>query len=95
VTAKGNQKKLHKKPKSLPWKQIPLQGRTHDTGHGRGEIRRIKVCTANILLFPAARQAIQLKRRRMDRKTGKVGIKTVYALTSLTANRPHPSSSLG
>jgi hypothetical protein len=41
-------------------------GRTRDTGHGRGEIRRIKVCTVNSLLFPGARQAIQLKRRRMD-----------------------------
>ena len=33
-----------------------LQGRTHDTGHGRGEIRRIKVCTVNSLLFPGARK---------------------------------------
>ncbi|MFF4734123.1 ISAs1 family transposase [Streptomyces mirabilis] len=40
VIVKGNQKKLHKQLKSLPWKQIPLQGRTRDTGHGRGEIRR-------------------------------------------------------
>ncbi|WP_369254782.1 hypothetical protein [Streptomyces sp. R35] len=77
VTVKGNQKKLHKQLKSLPWKQIPLQGRTRDTGHGRGEIRRIKVCTGNSLLFPGARQAVQLKRCRMDRKTGKVSIKTV------------------
>jgi hypothetical protein len=91
VIAKGNQKKLHKQLKSLPWKQIPLQGRTHDTGHGRGEIRRIKVCTANSLLFPRARQAIQLKRRRMDRKTGKVSIKTVYAVTSLTAEQATPA----
>lgn len=29
-------------------------GRTRDSGHGRGEIRRIKVCTVNNLLFPAA-----------------------------------------
>lgn len=36
--------------KSLPWKQIPLQGRTRDTGHGRGEIRRIRVCAVNSLL---------------------------------------------
>jgi hypothetical protein len=88
---KGNQKKLHKQLKSLPWKQIPLQGRTRDAGHGRGEIRRIKVCTVNSLLFPGARQAVQLKRRRVDRKTGKVGIKTVYAVTSLTAEQATPA----
>lgn len=48
------------------------------------------MCTANNLLFPAARQAIQLRRRRMDRKTGKVSIKTVYAVTSLTAEQATP-----
>jgi predicted transposase YbfD/YdcC len=37
------------------------------------------------------RQAIQLKRRRMDRKTGTVGIKTVYAVTSLTAEQAAPA----
>ena len=91
VIVKGNQKKLRKQLKSLPWKQIPLQGRTRDTGHGRGEIRRIKVCTVNSLLFPGARQAVQLKRRRVDRKTGKVSIKTVYAVTSLTAEQATPA----
>lgn len=91
VTVKGNQKKFHKQLKSLPWKQIPLLGRTRDTGHGRGEIRRIKVCTVNSLLFPGARQAVQPKRRRVDRKTGKVSIKTAYAVTSLTAEQATPA----
>jgi hypothetical protein len=36
VIVKGNQKKLRKQLKSLPWKQIPLQNRTHGAGHGRG-----------------------------------------------------------
>ncbi|WP_234426175.1 hypothetical protein [Streptomyces kebangsaanensis] len=71
----------------MPWKQIPLQSRTREAGHGCGEIRRIKVCTVNNLLFPGARQAVQLKRRRVDRKTGKISIKTVYAVTSLTVER--------
>ncbi|MFK4227968.1 ISAs1 family transposase [Streptomyces sp. NPDC019890] len=87
VIVKGNQRKLHQQLKSLPWNQIPLQGRTRDTGHARVEIHRIKVCTVNSLLFPGARQAVQLKRRRVDRKTGKISIKSVYAVTSLTAER--------
>jgi len=91
VIVKGNQKKLRKQLKSLPWKQIPLQNRTHGAGHGRGEIRRIKVGTVNNLLFPGARQAIQLKRRRVERKTGKISVKTVYAVTSLTAERATPA----
>ncbi|MFJ5036167.1 ISAs1 family transposase [Streptomyces sp. NPDC088560] len=87
---KGNQKKLRKQMKTLPWKQIPPQGRTRDAGHGRGEIRRIKVCTVNNLLFPGAHQAVQLKRRRVDRRTGRNSIKTVYAVTSLTAEQAGP-----
>jgi predicted transposase YbfD/YdcC len=83
VIAEGNRKSLRKQATSLPWKEIPLQGRTKEQGHGRGEIRRIKVTTANNLLFPGARQAIQIRRRRTDRKTGKTTIKTVYAVTSL------------
>ncbi|GGV60787.1 ISAs1 family transposase [Streptomyces massasporeus] len=41
VIVKGNQKKLRQQLKSLPWRQIPLQGRTRESGHGRGEIRRV------------------------------------------------------
>ncbi|MFE2971944.1 hypothetical protein ACFXKC_51995 [Streptomyces sp. NPDC059340] len=85
VIVKGNQKKLRRQLKSLPWKDIPLQDRTNSVGHGRSEIRRIKVATVNYLLFPGARQAVQIKRRHADRKTGKTAVKTVYAVTSLTA----------
>ncbi|MEJ8632098.1 ISAs1 family transposase [Streptomyces sp. MS2.AVA.5] len=91
VIVKGNQKKLRRQLKSLPWKDIPLQGRTRGAGHGRSEIRRIKVATVNNLLFPGARQAVQIKRRRTDRKTGKSTVKTVYAVTSLTAEQATPS----
>ncbi|MFJ8787509.1 hypothetical protein [Streptomyces sp. NPDC102476] len=69
MIVKGNQKKLRRQLKSLPWKDSPLQGRTRGTGHGRLEIRRIKVATVNSLLFPGARQAVQIKRWRTDRKT--------------------------
>ncbi|WP_405675130.1 ISAs1 family transposase [Streptomyces canus] len=91
VIVKGNQKHLRNQLKSLPWREIPLQGRTRNAGHGRDEIRRIKVATVNNLLFPGARQAIQIKRRRTDRKTGKTTIKTVYAVTSLTAEQAIPA----
>ncbi|MFF8029295.1 hypothetical protein ACFZDJ_51385 [Streptomyces sp. NPDC007896] len=56
VIVKGNQKKLRRQLKSLPWKDIPLQDRTNSVGHGRSEIRRIKVVTVNYLLFPGARR---------------------------------------
>ncbi|WTA85947.1 ISAs1 family transposase [Streptomyces antimycoticus] len=91
VIVKGNQKKLRRQLKSLPWKAILLQGRTKDTGHSRAEIRRIKAATVNNLLFPGARQAVRIKRRRTDRKTGKTTVKTVYAVTSLTAEQATPA----
>ncbi|MFG2639031.1 ISAs1 family transposase [Streptomyces sp. NPDC048362] len=90
VIVKGNQKHLRKQLKSLPWKDIPLQGRTRGNGRGRSEIRRIKVATVNNLLFPGARQAIQIKCRRTDRKTGNTTTKTIYAVTSLTAAQATP-----
>lgn len=77
--------------KSLPWTQIPLQDRTRATGHGRQEIRRLKVCTVNNSLFPGARQAVQIVRRRIHRKPGKISLKTVYAVTSLTAEQADPA----
>ncbi|MEF9907233.1 ISAs1 family transposase [Streptomyces sp. P9-A2] len=91
VTVKRNTKKLRKQLKALPWKQIPLQDRTRSTGHGRHEIRRSKVCTVSNLLFPGARQAVRIVRRRVDRKTGKISLKTVYAVTSLTAEQAGPA----
>ncbi|WTL37337.1 ISAs1 family transposase [Streptomyces brevispora] len=90
VIVKGSQKKLRRQLKSLPWKDIPLQGRTKSVGRGRSEIRRIKVATVNNRLFPGARQAVQIKRRRTDHKTGKATIATVYAVTSLTAGQAAP-----
>ncbi|MFB7740003.1 ISAs1 family transposase [Streptomyces sp. NPDC056112] len=91
VIVKRNTKKLCRQLKSLPWKQIPLQDRTRATGHGRHEIRRLKVCTVSNLLFPGARQAVQIVRRRVHRKTGKISLKTVYAVTSLTAEQAGPA----
>ncbi|MFJ4526564.1 transposase [Streptomyces sp. NPDC088810] len=84
---KGNQKELRRQFESRPWQDMPLQGRTRGIGHGRSEIRRVKAATVNSLQFAGARQAAQIKRRRTDRKTGKTTVKTVYAVTSLTAEQ--------
>ncbi|ANZ13580.1 ISAs1 family transposase [Streptomyces noursei] len=84
LVVKGNQKNLRRQLRRLPWREVPLQHRTREQGHGRREIRRLKVCTVQPgLLFPHAVQAIEIKRRRTSRKTGKTTIKTIYAVTSL------------
>lgn len=92
LVVKGNQKGLHRQLKRLPWREIELHDRTVEDGHGRQEIRRLKVCTVRPgLLFPHAVQAIQVKRRRTDRTTGKTTIKTVYAVTSLAPGHATPA----
>ncbi|MFD9286594.1 transposase [Streptomyces mirabilis] len=76
----------------LPWQQIPLQHRTIKAGHGRREIRPLKVCTVRPgLLFPHAVQALEIKRRRTHRKAGKAETKTVYAITSLPPEQADPA----
>lgn len=92
LVVKGNQKKLRRQLRRLPWRQMPLLDRTRTAGHGRREVRRLKVCTVEAgLLFPHAVQAIEIKRRRVNTKTGKVQTKTVYAVTSLTPGQADPA----
>uniref|UniRef100_UPI000D1BA3BF ISAs1 family transposase n=1 Tax=Streptomyces sp. SM11 TaxID=565557 RepID=UPI000D1BA3BF len=84
LVVKGNQKNLRRQLRRLPWREVPLQHRTREQGHGRREIRRLKVCTVQPgLPFPHAVQAIKVKRRRTNRTTGKTTITTIYAVTSL------------
>ncbi|WP_254552216.1 hypothetical protein [Kitasatospora sp. MMS16-BH015] len=45
----------------------------------------------NSLLFPGARQAIQIKRHRTCRKTGRTTVKTIHAVTSLTTEQATPA----
>ncbi|MCX4564530.1 transposase [Streptomyces phaeochromogenes] len=90
--AADSTKKLRKQPRRLPWKQVPLQVRTTGAGHSRREVRRLKVCTVRPgLLFPHAVQAMEIKRRRTHRKTGKIETKTVYAITSLPPEQASPT----
>ncbi|WP_405736215.1 hypothetical protein OG607_44345 [Streptomyces sp. NBC_01537] len=50
--------------------------------------RRIKVAIVSNLLFPGARQAVRIKRRRSDRKTGKVTIADALSRSS-SASHDH------
>ncbi|MEV7380674.1 ISAs1 family transposase [Streptomyces lydicus] len=60
LVVKGNQKKLRKQLRRLPWRQIPLHARTTGARHGRREVRRLKVCPVRPgLSFPHVVQAMQ------------------------------------
>ncbi|MEV0165223.1 ISAs1 family transposase [Nonomuraea fuscirosea] len=91
---KGNQPTLLRRLKALPWREAILNDRTDERGHGRHEIRRMKICSARPgLPFPHAAQAVQavqVKRRRTDHRTGKTTIVTIYAITDLPPRTRHP-----
>jgi predicted transposase YbfD/YdcC len=65
LTVKGNQPRLHRQLRALPWAQIPTVERTCDKGHGRIESRTLKLAAVPAGIgFPHAHLAIQLTRRR-------------------------------
>jgi predicted transposase YbfD/YdcC len=92
-TVKANQPTLATALRRLPWATAP-GSRRRGRGHGRTESRSIKVIdldgTDIAQLFPAARRAIKVVRRRIA-ADGRRSVETVYALTSLD----HRAAELG
>jgi len=99
LTVKGNQPSLHRQLAKLPWKAVAEGHRSVETGHGRREIRTLKVVTiATGIAFPHARQAIQVTRRArsVSTRTGRKGrlrTETVYAITDLAPHQADLTSS--
>ncbi len=91
-TVKANQPTLRRALRRLPWATAP-DARRRDRGHGRRESRSIKVVdlegTGIAALFPAARRAIKVVRRRTT-ADGRRSVETVYALTSLDYHAADP-----
>jgi predicted transposase YbfD/YdcC len=92
LIVKGNQPGLHGQLRALPWRDIPVLDRTRDRGHGRVELRTLKVATVGGLGFPHAAQAIQITRRVRDlgANSRRWRTVTVYAVTSLTTTQAAP-----
>jgi predicted transposase YbfD/YdcC len=92
LTVKGNQPTLHQQMAGLLWRQTPEADRTDDRGHGRREIRTLKILSvAAGIEFPQAAQAIQIRRRRrlLD-EPRRFTTETVYAITDLHAHEAKP-----
>ncbi|MDQ3764107.1 MAG: ISAs1 family transposase [Actinomycetota bacterium] len=88
LTVKGNQSSLLNQLKALPWKDVPPAHTSSARTHGRVEQRLVKLVTvATGIVFPHARQAIQIirKTRRLD--SNKWTTEVVYAVTSLTTEQ--------
>jgi predicted transposase YbfD/YdcC len=88
---KGNQPGLRAELAALPWRDIPVLDRTRDHGHGRVEVRTLKVATVAGLGFPHATQAIRITRRVRPLASRRWRTVTVYAVTSLSAPQASPA----
>jgi predicted transposase YbfD/YdcC len=97
LTVKANQPSLHAQLAGLPWPAVPDATRDTDRGHGRREIRTLKILTvAAGIGFPHAAQALQIRRRRhrLDQPR-RFTTETVYAITSLHVYQATPAQLAG
>jgi predicted transposase YbfD/YdcC len=93
LTVKASQPNLHAQLAALPWQAVPQATRDADRGHGRREIRTLKILTvAAGIGFPHAAQALQIRRRRrrLD-QPNRFTTETVYAITSLDVHQARPA----
>jgi predicted transposase YbfD/YdcC len=93
LTVKGNQPHLHAQLAALPWQAVPDATRDDDRGHGRREIRTLKILTISTGIdFPHAAQALQIRRRRRRLDEPKrFTTETVYAITDLRVHQAKPT----
>jgi predicted transposase YbfD/YdcC len=92
LTVKGNQPGLHQQLAGLPWRLVPNADRDTARGHGRREIRTLKILSISTGIdFPNAAQAMQIRRRRrrLD-EPGRFTTETVYAITDLLVHQAKP-----
>ncbi|MBO4252452.1 ISAs1 family transposase [Streptomyces griseorubiginosus] len=92
LVVKANQPELHRRLRSLPWKDITPRRYDRESGHGRRETRVTRALTVTDLGldFPHAAQAVRILRHRTDRRTGTVSRQTVYVITDLSSHQASP-----
>jgi predicted transposase YbfD/YdcC len=91
LVVKANQPLLLERCQRLPWQRVPVGDRTRDRGHGRVEIRTLKVVSVKGFGFPHAAQILQVTRKRRDLHTTRWQTVTVYAVTSLPFELARPA----
>ncbi|MEU4338082.1 ISAs1 family transposase [Micromonospora lupini] len=97
LPVKANQPSLHAQLAGLPWRAVPHAARDTDRGHGRREIRSLKILTISTGIdFPHAAQALQIRRRgrRLDQPK-RFTTETVYAITDLRVHQARPAQLAG
>ncbi|MEV0966514.1 ISAs1 family transposase [Streptomyces sp. NPDC049910] len=92
LVVKANQPELHRRLRSLPWKDCTARRYDRERGHGRKETRATRALTVTGLglHFPHAAQAARILRHRTDLATGRCSRQTVYVITDLTSQEASP-----
>jgi predicted transposase YbfD/YdcC len=90
-TVKANQPALLDRCAAIPWHDVPVGDRTRDRGHGRVELRTLKVVSVQGLGFPHAAQVLQVTRKTRDLHANRWRAVTVYAITSLPFELARPA----
>lgn len=93
LTVKQNQPSLHAQLAALPWRAIPNADRDTTRGHGRREIRTLKILSLSTGIdFLDAQQTLQIRRRRhrLDQPK-RFTTETVYATTDLRVHQARPA----
>ena len=93
LTVKGNQPTPHRHLRDLPWRQVQVAHRQTGRGHGRREIRTVKIVTITAgIAFPHATRAIQLLRRTQPPTGGRRWrTETVHAISSFAPHHASPA----
>jgi predicted transposase YbfD/YdcC len=93
LIVKENQPGLHHQLAALPWPAVPDADRDTARGHGRREIRTLKILSISTGIgFPNATQAMQIRRRRRRLDQPKrFTTETVYAITDLHVHQARPA----
>jgi hypothetical protein len=93
LTVKRNQPALHTQLAGLPWRAVPDADRDTGRGHGRREIRTLKILTISTgIEFPNAAQTLQIRRRcRRLHQPKRFTTETVYAITDLRVHHARPA----
>jgi predicted transposase YbfD/YdcC len=93
-TVKANQPTLLDRCAALAWHHVPVLDRTRDRGHGRIELRTLKVVTVHHFGFPHTAQVLQVTRKTRDLRDSNIRrwrTVVVYAITSLAFAQASPA----
>jgi predicted transposase YbfD/YdcC len=94
LVVKANQPMLLARCARLPWHHVPVLDCTRDRGHGRIQLRTLKVVTVHHFGFPHAAQVLQVTRKTRDLRDSNIRrwrTVVVYAITSLAFAQASPA----